>query len=661
MLAAAARLDGLAPTLAVAYLAYVANLGLVTLALSPSRDVTRGGLAAAESVFAILALVTWWARGRPGLPLRGAVAAVREVVSDPASALFLALVAGLLGYELLVGLAAPVIRWDSLTYHLARAAAWAEHGGVYWIANAPDVRMNAFQPLAEQQILFLFVAGGRGALSTLPQFVAELAILVAVYGASRRLGFGVRPAACGAFLLATFSLVWFESTTSDNDLVAASLPAVAACLLLGEGGGRLEPALAGAAAACGLGVKLTTVLVLPILAWLALRRGRRAAAAAAGGGLVGLVALGMWGYVFNLVHTGHLLGAGTGAFEDRAAPGYPRSLANAFDFVYGTMDLSDLSTRLIEFLALGGVLAAVAAWTARGRGRAPLGEAAGVATPFLAPLLVLGGAAAVAFVAGESGVPIRGPRGAVATLDAALGEVYTRIDNENYAAFGPLAIVALLAASALALRAVRGGQADGRRLALVAALPSFLVLISLGSQWSPYLMRFFLVPAALAAPLLAGLFRGRATTAAYAAVAALTAGMTVVHDQARPLASPYGPPWALTQGEAFAVDYEPYLARTVAAYARLVPAHACVGALLGPDEANYLLFGPDLRHRVEFLPTRDPLGAALADGLLYVVIGDGPSVALADPFRAAGWRIRSLAGYWLVASEPGAGAGRCTA
>src|SRR5205823_5531358 len=113
------------------------------------------------------------------------------------------------------------------------------------IPNAPTPRMNEYQPLAEQQILYLFVAVGSGALFALPQYLAQLAILLAVYGAARRLGFDVRAAACSAFVFAAFSLVALESTTAQNDLVAASFPAAAACLLLG--GEALEPALAGIA------------------------------------------------------------------------------------------------------------------------------------------------------------------------------------------------------------------------------------------------------------------------------------------------------------------------------------------------------------------------------------------------------------------------------
>src|SRR5439155_19123693 len=135
-----------------------------------------------------------------------------------------------------------------------------------------------------QQILFLFVAAGSGVLLALPQYVAQLAILVAVYGASRRLGFDERAAACGAALLASFSAVALQTTTAQNDLVAASFPVAAACLLLGGGG--LEAALAGLALGIGVGAKLTTGLAWPVVAWLCWLGGRRAVTRTAAGAAV---------------------------------------------------------------------------------------------------------------------------------------------------------------------------------------------------------------------------------------------------------------------------------------------------------------------------------------------------------------------------------------
>jgi hypothetical protein len=651
--AAAARFSGLVPTLLSAYLAFVAEIELVTLVLSPIREVTRGGLAVAEALLLAAAFATWWLRGRPFLPLAGARIAVRQVAGDPFTSLFVIVVVLALVYELLLA-ASPPNNGDSLTYHLTKAAAWAQHGGYYWIPNAPEIELNEYQPLAEQQTMFFFVTTGSGALYAAPQFLAELAILVAVYGSARRLGFDVRPATCGSCLVATFSLVALEAVTGQVDLVAAAFPAVAACFLLGDD--RLEARLAGAAVAFGLGTKLTTVLVLPFLAALALVRGRRIVTAALAGCLVAFTAVGMWGYVLNTIHTGDPLGAGTGRVQFRGTPSYPGSLANFFYLSYGLMDLSALSNRLIHTLALVGVIAGIAAgcWALR---RAPAPRAVTstltVALPLLAPVLVLGGAAAVAFVADRAGFPIRGPNGILAPLNANLSRTYTRFANEDYSAYGPLGIVALATAIAVTVHAYVRRRADIRHLVLASALPLFLLFISLGSTWHVFLIRFFLLPAVLAAPLLASLFSGRTTTAAYVLVAALVAALTLTHDEPKPLHKEdgHGPPWQLTQLTALRTNSDGGWADDLAAYQNLIPSHACVGALLDVDQPSYLLYGSRLQHHVIFLPLVPAPLQAQRDGLSYVVISETHNW-LVNVFRADGWTIQPLGQMWRAAIEP---------
>ena len=130
LLSAGLRLPSLSSSLLAAYVAFVANAGLLTWGLSPLRSVTEWRLLAAELVVLGLAAAWWWRRGRPGLPLARARHVLRELVHDPATAAFLALVVALLGYELLVGLGGQPNNWDSLTYHLARTATWVKHGGI---------------------------------------------------------------------------------------------------------------------------------------------------------------------------------------------------------------------------------------------------------------------------------------------------------------------------------------------------------------------------------------------------------------------------------------------------------------------------------------------------------------------------------------------------
>ena len=191
--AASLRLDGIVATLVAAYLALVAQVAAAIWLLSPFDAVTARLADARRSRDRIAAAAAWMWRGRPLPRLAGALADLRAVRADPLTLAFVAVVAAGLAYELVLALSVPPNNWDSLTYHLTRVAAWHQHDGVHWVANAPTARINEFQPLAEQQILFLFVATGATALFALPQYVAQLAILAAVYGAARRLGYGLAP------------------------------------------------------------------------------------------------------------------------------------------------------------------------------------------------------------------------------------------------------------------------------------------------------------------------------------------------------------------------------------------------------------------------------------------------------------------------------------
>jgi hypothetical protein len=645
LVAASLRTPSLVTALLAAYLAFVANLGLVTWALSPFRAVTRGGLGVAEAILLGATLAVWWRRGRPGLPLREALPAARRIVSDPVTVVALAAVGVLLAYELVLALSAPANNWDSLTYHLSRVAAWMQHGGVYRIPNAPTPRMNEYQPLAEQQILYLFVAVGSGALFALPQYLAQLAILVAVYGAARRLGFDPRAAACSAFLLATFSLVALESTTSQNDLVAASFPIAAACLVLGNA--RWEAALAGVAVGLGIGAKLTTALVVPVLLALALVRGRRVTIEGIAGAVASFAAVGVAGYALNLANTGHVLGylgthIDTPAYEQ---PAHPSNLATGIDVLYETLDLAVLSNHLIRWLWIAGLVAACACVLWR---RRLDWTAAAVALPFFSPLVVIHAGDVVAWFARSRGFPVRGPLGNVGGLNrTVLGS-----------AFGPVGAVVFLGVPLVTLAAYLRRRADLRQLLLAAAVPLFYLLLA-QETFNFFMTRFLIVPAALTAPLAARLLGRPFTRAAFLAVGALIVAMIVTKDPSRPLHGAYGRPWQLTQVDAAYLTDERGVGDAVAALRREVPSHACVGAVLGGDEPAYFLSGPRLQRKVVYLPVGSAVEEAYRHFLSYVVVSTGANRWAAGSFRSGGWRVRPLGSYWLLAVAPHAGDGDC--
>ena len=653
--AASLRLPSLVSTLLAGYVVLVANLGGVTWALSPIDAVTRPGLTIAEAVLAAAAFAAWWLRGRPSVELAAAGEALRLVARDPVTVLILCGLAAVLGYELMLALAVPPNNYDSLTYHLSRAAAWKQEGGIHWIANAPTARMNEFQPLAEQQILFLFVAAGSGALFALPQYVAQLAILAAIYGASRRLGFDQRASAGGAALLATFSAVALQSTTAQNDLVAAVFPVVAACLLLG--GGDVEALLAGVALGMGLGAKLTTALAWPVLAWLCWMGGRRTVKWAVWGATGGFLVVGAWGFVMNVVHTGHVLGYGQGRVDQSVSPSIVGDLRTSARLVYRTLDLGLLSNTQIWVLAGAGVTAGgVCAVLARRRSglQASRIAAAAVAAPLLAPLLVLGLAPATAWFSRIVHIPVH---------DAINGFHLNRDANEDSSAFGAVGALALFSVPFLAARARR---TDRRLLVFALATPSYVLLLGLYARYNIWLTRFLIVPAALTAPLFAWLFTRRAAALAIVVVAGLTVFYTLEGDDSKPLfGATIARPWQLGQADALAESPAEPIGRRAAAglraYERIVPATACVGAVLDPDEWSYPLWGPRLQHRILFLPSLTALATAYRENLRYVVVSTGANAPVATYFGAAGWKLVPLAHYWTLAVAPHVRPGGCQA
>lgn len=121
--AAALRLGGLAVTLIAAYVVLVAETTALTLVLSPFRAVEQEPLVVAEAFALAIAIAVWWRSGRPGLGLRPAGVRLLEVVQDRLVAAFLLLFIAVIVVQLVGVWTAPANNWDSLTYHLPRAAA----------------------------------------------------------------------------------------------------------------------------------------------------------------------------------------------------------------------------------------------------------------------------------------------------------------------------------------------------------------------------------------------------------------------------------------------------------------------------------------------------------------------------------------------------------
>jgi hypothetical protein len=276
---------------------------------------------------AVVCALTPAVLGRPGLSREpaGKVPTSEPGRQKPAWGLWLLVVpAGLTavvvaGASLYLACVTAPHNLDSLSCHLARAAYFCQHGD---LSNYPANHWGQTTHPRNQPILlvFAFLAGGENA-TQLVQFGAYLGIVVAVYGASRRLGARTAAAALAALLTAMWTNLIVGCRTTQNDLLIAAGVAVAVYCVLSF---RQEPAgryfwLSALALAGALGVKGSAALALPALGVLAgwavwpyrrrvLAVPRQLVLALAGSFALLVLLLLPMGYALTAVAEGHPLG-----------------------------------------------------------------------------------------------------------------------------------------------------------------------------------------------------------------------------------------------------------------------------------------------------------------------------------------------------------------
>ena len=496
------RLPGICSTVLAAYVLLVAEITAITTVLSAVRVVTPLGIAVAELLLLALAGSLWLRNNRPPVPSPAtARAAVAALARDPVTVTLAAVVAIALIYELMLVLTVPPNDWDSLTYHLARVAAWVNHHGIYWIPHAPTDRMNEFQPIAEQQILFNFVATGKGALFALPQFIGQLAILAAIFVTARRLGYQLRLAACAALFFATLPIVALEATTAQNNLVAASLGCAAAAFLFGPT--RREVALAGGSAALALGVKLS----------------HGSCASDAHRPRVPPrthTVQSLWCECGRRIHRPSNVGIRAerrrdwsctrGGRRPRRAQCRPVDYGTPLDRVSGAVPLprplgiqplddrghNPRRTSRSLFRNSARVERASRTTASRPNGRASRAGSSARADYRAAAC------AGSASVGRAVTLPVNNPR--FTSGSGFSWEVNTRA-FEDYSYFGAVGGLVAIGIPLLALWEVRGGRVDRRALVLAVGLPVYIALFALTAKYNEWVSRFMLAPVALTAPL----------------------------------------------------------------------------------------------------------------------------------------------------------------
>ena len=487
-------------------------------------------------------------------------------------------VGGAVLYEAFLVFATPPNNWDSMSYHLSRAAAWYQRHRVEYVPAHAE-RENAFQPNSEIEILYTFAFLSRDTVAAATQWLAELALLAAVFGCARRLGFARPAALLAALLTATLTEIALQSVTTQNDLLSAAFVAAAACLVLGSDPHELP--LAGTAAGLALGTKLTAAFALPILALLTLSRPARGRTFAYGTAwaVAGFLAFGAYGYVLNLVETGSPTGRSSALEEFRPE-------------VTSTGTISTLARLGYRFVDLPGFHppSSVTDWLAA-RGEGVFSALAIDPNPF------------------ES-----------TSIDVPFTFAVNDRANEDISFFGPLGLVLLfpLVVCFLVASAIR--RVSLAHVAFALTLPLYVVLIALTARYNVWLGRFLVAPVALTMPLAAVLYRSRLLAAAVALAGALTLGLAHAYNEAKPTGLDRTPAvWSLSRAQAQSI-LRPEMTQVIEGIEQYVNPHKKFGYVLVADDWDYPLYGPRLGRKLVPMPVAHMLETAERRRIDWILI-----------------------------------------
>ncbi len=507
LVCAALRPKGVASSFLVLWLAWYAQVVLISELLSEARLLGGLGFLVGHVVLGSLALLAWVRAGRPALnPVPGWNLAnlFRALARHPVLAAFGLVVAILSISNLVAAFFYPPVNGDANAYHLPRAYYWTTLQTARPFP-AVDFRMTEFPPNPSFVYAWILALGGGVRGLHVPQWCAGLAVAAGVMALARDAG-ASRPAAFFAGLsILLFPLAILEMASSQTDLFAAATSLAAVHFgLRGVRGSLVDRIWFGAAVGLALGTKITFVFLLPGLAAVllllafaehGLREGFAFVTRLAAFAVLGFAAFGAYVYFWNTARFGDpiaspmarriVLGSASPAAADR--------VANAWRYAYQVLDFPGLASD-------------------------PAGPV---------PKLVLRGFQGAARLFGsdlDAGVSLDAVRSSRVTPD------------ENRSGFGVLGFLVFFASPILLLWNWARGPRDpaGRRAATLAflGLSWFAAFVLYNQDYTPQKVRYFLVfMPLLSAAVLPRLFAGGRlfrTVLVICAVLALVSGLYVV-------------------------------------------------------------------------------------------------------------------------------------
>jgi len=260
----AGRAELVAGTLVIAAAIVVSE----SIVLSLVRCLTRDALLVAQAIWLGGAVALWRARGRPRAPsLRPpAPAAVWQAArANPLLAGLAVLVVLVLLFQAFLAISVAPNEYDSLSYHLPRAAFWLQHHSALQYAPSLDDPEQVYPPNAELLVAWTMAMTRLDAFTQLVQWLAMVGLVACIFRGGGLIGLRRAPSAFAAGLFALLPVPMLQSATVQNDLVLSFF--LIAALVFAVRGLRSAspgPLLIGAlSAGLALGTKLDAVLAVP--------------------------------------------------------------------------------------------------------------------------------------------------------------------------------------------------------------------------------------------------------------------------------------------------------------------------------------------------------------------------------------------------------------
>ncbi len=525
--------------------------------------------------------------------------------------------------SLALGWHVPPNNWDSLTYHLSRAAYWRQW---HTLAHFPTYswNQNANPGNAEVLLLVTLLIAHSDALAFLVQFSAYIAATLAIYGLGRQLALKPAYALVGAGLFATMPEVVLQSTSAQNDLTAAAFMTCAVYFMLDAIQQRRWSSFVVMAAALGLaiGTKPTAFLALPGL----------------GIGAIALLRRQEMGHVHVTRQNIVAVGAALFLLCTLGAPWY---IADKTD--YGSFSGPPIVGNLEKVPALSATILRVNTL----RYLIGLVDPEGPVLPTAAASALCGRTAALrSQLADALHVPMSAQGSQVEGYP--YNSAPTCFFQEDFSWFGVAGLLAVLAALAI-VTAVVFTRRIGPAWTLAAGVTSYLLLFSLLLRWSPFQQRLLITMVALASPLLGLLAQrlwqrrfGRPLAHLLVLYAALTGLVAATNNSGKPLGA-----WAVDRTTMQTIT-QPAMGPIFRRIASSVPQSARIGTLLNDGDWDYPIFGQHLDHTIEPLVMSIRPGGRyeIAPSALDYIVTDQPHDSNAAFLRR--WRLTGCEVSWTV-------------